>query len=74
MLGIILAVRLLKRERYEGLFAKLNSGATNSVGGTSERSIFWRYHTLSVPLDSRCSFIQVVCLLFTAVVFLVISN
>jgi len=38
MLGIILAVRLLRVKRYEGLFAKLNSGATNSVGGTSERS------------------------------------
>jgi len=38
MLGIILAVRLLKVKGYEGLFAKLNSGATNSVGGTSERS------------------------------------
>jgi len=39
MLGIILAVRLLKIKRCEGLFAKLNSGATNSVGGTSERSV-----------------------------------
>jgi len=31
-------VRLLKREKYKGLFAKLNSGATNSVGGMSKRS------------------------------------
>ena len=38
MLGIILAVRLLEREKCEGLFAKLNSGATNSVGGMSKRS------------------------------------
>jgi len=38
MLGVILAVRILKREKCEGLFAKLNSGATNSVGGTSKRS------------------------------------
>jgi len=38
VLGIILAVRLLEREKCEGLFAKLNSGATNSVGGTSKRS------------------------------------
>jgi len=38
VLGVILAMRLLNREKYEGLFAKLNSGATNSVGGTSERS------------------------------------
>ena len=39
MLGIILGMRLLQREKYEGLFTKLNSGATNSVGGTSERSV-----------------------------------
>jgi len=38
VLGVILAMRLLNREKYEGLFAKLNLGATNSVGGTSERS------------------------------------
>jgi len=31
-------MRLLKREQYVGLFAKLNSGATNSVGGMSKRS------------------------------------
>ena len=29
---------IIESKRYEGLFAKLNSGATNSVGGTSERS------------------------------------
>ena len=38
MLGFMFAVRLL-RTKSEGLFAKLNSGATNSIGGTSRRSV-----------------------------------
>jgi len=38
MLGVILVVRILKREKCEGLFTKLNSGTTNSVGSTSKRS------------------------------------
>jgi len=32
------AMRLLKGEQKVGLFATLNSGATNSVGGMSKRS------------------------------------